>query len=124
MQGLSQKILPSNETPELRAASQLKIGFDPIYFCEFFEGKQVLQLQGKESKEFIHGIYRFNEFVGFVYLGNKFSLVDVAKLCEVYMPKHLCFLDDYVDKYWDEIWYWKFCESQYAFVYQSVIKKI
>lgn len=121
---LNQKILPANETPELKELSLKKIGFDPLYFCEFFEGKKILQIYGEESKEYIHGIYRYDEFCGFVYLGEKLSWKEVAEIADFYFPKHLCYLQDYVNKFWGKIWYWEFDQNQYAFIYQRVVKKI
>lgn len=92
----------------------------PLFMCEFFEGFEVLQTQGHESKEYIWGIYFSNQYCGHIYFGEKYTATQVARICIGIMPPHWDQIEEYVNTKGD-IWYTKMHPSQYAWIYERVI---
>lgn len=117
-------LLPNPENPLLSEMLQKRIGFSPLVICDFYEGFEVLQIYGNESKEYIFGNYWNGNFVGFIYLGDKWDLKKVTEICEIYMPKKWDEIWDYHIKYGDKIWYHKYPNSHYAFVMEKTLKKL
>lgn len=101
-----------------------QIGFSPMFFCEFFQGMEVLQMRGNESKEYIFGIYWSRRLVGHCYFGERYTVADLIKLVGTYMPPTIEELKEYDLKYGSDIWYCKFHPSQYAWIYDRVITPI
>lgn len=125
MQFPKHKTLPNPENPFLQELQQKQIGFSPLVFCEFFQGMEVLQIYGEESKEYLFAIYFSGKLVGHVYYGQKYSDAELAILKKNLIPPTWDQIFDYVKKT-SGIWYSKFDQSQYAFVLQEVnlLKKI
>lgn len=117
-------LLPNTENPLLSMLNQKSIGFSPLVFCEFYQGFQVLQIQGIETKEYIFGNYFNGKYSGHIYFGDVLSQTEVAKICELYMPKYWHQIKDYVILHCEKTWYYKFHQSQYAFVLENVLQKV
>lgn len=96
----------------------------PMFFCEFFQGMEVLQMRGNKSKESIFGIYWSGRLVGHCYFGEIYTVADLIKLVGTYMPPTIEELKEYDLKYGSDIWYCKFHPSQYAWIYDRVITLI
>lgn len=108
----------------LQQLHQKRIGFSPFVFCEFFQGMDVLQIYGHNSGEYFFGIYdSAGNYIGHVYFGSKFNQEAVAKICNICMPKKYYDVWEYVKNHSD-VSYYKFDKSQYAFVLESVLKKV
>ena len=119
------KILPADKSSWLSAALEQKLlEFSPYTICEFYQGFDVLQLYGNESKEYIFGNYFNGKYCGYIYLGDKYSLEEVSKICEIYMPKNWKDVSEYHLKFSSEIWYNKLKPSQYAWIFNKVLQKI
>ena len=118
------QLLPNTENPLLSDMLQKRIGFSPLVLCEFYEGFEVLQIQGNESKEYFFGNYFNGKYCGHIYFGEKYTQIEAAKLCNKFMPKNWDQIQQYVNDYGSEVWYWKFHQSQYAFLLQNVLQKI
>jgi hypothetical protein len=117
-------ILPADKDSWLsKEVNQKLIEFTPFAMCSFYEGFQVLQIQGIESQEYFFGNYFNGEYKGYIYLGTKFSQLDAAKVCELYMPKKWDEIFEYFKKYGDKIYYSKYPDSQYAWIFKKILKK-
>lgn len=117
-------LLPNSENPMLKMLHQKSIGFSPLVFCEFYQGFQVLQIQGIKTGEYIFGNYFNGEYCGHIYLGTDLNQTEVAKKCEKFMPKKWSEINEYVIKHCEKIHYWKFHPTQYAFVLENVLQKL
>lgn len=118
-------ILPADKDSWLaKAVDQKLLEFTPYSFCSFYKGFTVLQIQGIQSKEYFFGNYFNGKYCGCIYPGEKFSQLQAAKICEIYMPKTLEELEDYKLKYCEEIWYINFPISQYAWIYNRVLTEV
>ncbi len=116
----------SKQTPEAQKAAlqglQIKKQQDfPLFMCEFFEGFEVLQTQGIESKEYIWGIYFGNKYCGHIYLGDRWTPTGIAQICKKVMPPTWNEIDDYVFERFGKTWYWKMHPDQYSWIYEKVI---
>lgn len=117
-------ILPADGNhPLFVDAYQKKIGFSPLPFCEFFQGMEVLQIFGEETKEYIYALYVSGRLVGAVYFGDLYDDKEIAQLKKHYFPPTWEEIEEYV-KLKDGVWYSKMHPSQYAFVFDKVLKKI
>ena len=117
-------LVPGSGEEFLQQLRQKSIGFSPYVFCEFFQGMNVLQVYGHKSGEFFFGIYDpVGDYIGQLYFGSKFKLEEVAKICQICMPKKFNELSDFVKKNVD-VSYYKFDQSQYAFVLEQVLQKV
>ena len=117
-------ILPANgDHPLFKDLHQKRIGFSPLVFCEFFQGMDVLQIYGEATKEYIFALYFAGNLVGHVYFGDKFTDADILKIKRNYFPPTWGSIQEYVNNTSD-VWYYKFAPSQYAFVFDRVLKKI
>jgi hypothetical protein len=111
--------------PFFQELHQKRIGFSPLVFCEFFQGMEVLQIYGEESKEYFFAIYFSGNLIGHIYLGDTFSDEDLATIKDKYFPPTWDQIYEYV-KTTSGVWYHKCEPSQYAFVLQepNIVKKI
>lgn len=108
----------NRNNPLFKKLYQKRIGFSPLLFCEFFQGMDVLQIYGEESKEYFFAIYFSGNLVGHIYFGEKFSNTDLARIIEKYFPPTWDQIYDYV-KNNSGVWYYKFDSTQYAYVLQE-----
>lgn len=99
------------------------IGFTPMAFCDFFENLNVIQTYSEKHKEYIQGIYFQGKLVGHIYLGSKYTDLQILEIVEKKMPKEYDQMLDYV-KDNANISYCKYDHSHYAFVYENIIKKV
>ncbi|WP_018676098.1 hypothetical protein [Riemerella columbina] len=99
------------------------IGLVPLSICEFFSEMYVIQLQSRETKEYIYGIYLNNKLVGHCYFGTKYTYTHQLKIINEYMPPEYDQAKEYSLKH-SNIWYSYFAPEQYAWIYQKVITKI
>lgn len=120
------KILPNNEDAlkAVRGKTIKKLEFSPLFFCEFFEGMEVLQLQGQNSKEYLYGLYWSGKLVGHCYFGELYSQKEVTALIKKYMPPTYDELHEYYKNFGDEIWYYKHSSTAYAWIYEQVLQKV
>ncbi|WP_312750521.1 hypothetical protein [Epilithonimonas hominis] len=117
-------ILPdSGDHTLFKELHQKRIGFSPLVFCEFFQGMDVLQIQGAISKEYIFALYFSGKLIGHAYFGSIFSEEDILQIKRLYFPPTWDQLQEYVNKTSD-VWYYKFAPEQYAFVLNKVLQKI
>ena len=112
-----------NQKKALANLQQKKQDDVPLFMCEFFEGFEVLQTQGHNSKEYIFGIYFSNQYCGHIYFGEQFSQKQVADMCADIMPKNWNQISDYVHKKFGKVSYWKMAPEQYSWIYERVITK-
>ncbi|MFL9835009.1 hypothetical protein [Chryseobacterium terrae] len=118
------KILPANgDHPLFAEAYRKRIGFSPLTFCEFFQGMDVLQVMGEETKEYIYGLYFGGRLVGTAYFGNLYSDEMLLKIKKEFFPTNWEDIQKYVREK-SGVWYAKMHPSQYAFVFDKVLKKI
>lgn len=108
----------------LQGKEMRRIDFAPMFFCEFFQGMEIIQMQGKASKEYIFGIYWSGRLVGHCYFEDTYTLEEIAQRVKAYMPPSLNQLKKFVKKYSDDIWYHKFDVSQYAWIYDRVVTRV
>lgn len=113
---------PADMLRSLHGTGQKLICFNPMFFCEFFEGMDVLQVYGEESKEYIFGLYFSGKYCGHVYFGEKFTQEKLAEICSVLMPPTWDKIQEYVNNC-AGVWYYKYDQSQYAWIYEKVITK-
>lgn len=118
-------IIPDTENNLLQELNKNMNSFSPLVFCEFFQGMEVLQIYGEETKEYIFAHYFSGKLVGHTYLGSYFTESEIGTLKRNYFPPTLDMVDEYVKKT-DGIWYYKYDQSQYAFVLQQpcVLQKL
>lgn len=114
---------PGADNPLFRDAAVRQIGFSPLTFCEFFQGMDVLQLMGEETKQYVFGLYWAGRLVGTVYFGDLYTKDQVLALEKEFFPPTWDEIGKYV-KSKDGVWYSKMHPSQYAFVFENVLKKI
>ena len=96
----------------------------PLFMCEFFEGFEVLQTQGIKSGEYLFGIYFRNQLCGHIYFGDRWTQPQAAQICKDIMPPTWQQIEEYVILKCEKAHYWKMDQSQYAWIYERVIKKI
>lgn len=102
-----------------------RIGFSPIAISDFFEGVEVLLVEGRKSNEIIYGLYSSGEYCGHMYFGNRWNYQDLAKICTELMPPRLSQLSEYHIKNADKVKsYYTLELCHYAWIYQRVIEKI
>lgn len=117
-------ILPADaDHPLFKEAEQKCIGFSPLPFCEFFQGMDVLQMYGEDTGEYIYGLYIGGRLVGTVYYGHLYTEIQVAQLQKHYLPKDWENIPEFVLEK-KGVKYCKMASSQYAFVFDRVLKKI
>lgn len=117
-------ILPADAAhPLFKEMEQKKIGFSPFVFCEFFQGMEVLQVKGEETKEYVYGIYAGGRLVGTVYFGDLYNEEQLLKIKQNFFPPTWDEIQNYVNSI-SGVWYAKMHPSQYAFVFDKVLKKI
>lgn len=114
---------PDAEHPLFRDAYQKRIGFSPLPFCEFFQGMDVLQIMGEETKEYIYALYFAGRLVGTAYFGDLYDEDQLLRIKKEFFPPTWEEIYDYV-KEKSGVWYYKMHPSQYAFVFDKVLKKI
>ena len=102
-----------------------RIGFFPIAISDFFEGVEVLVVEGRKSGEYIYGLYSAGEYCGHMYFGNRWNYQDLAKICTDLMPPRLSQLSEYHIKNADKVKTYGTLElCHYAWIYQRVIEKV
>ncbi|AQY21467.1 hypothetical protein [Riemerella anatipestifer] len=99
------------------------IEFAPMFFCEFFEGLDVMQIYSEKTKEYLFGIYAAGRLVGHCYFGDKYTPKQLADIADCYLPKKYDEMKEYRLKHTD-IWYHKPKPSQYAWIYENILEKI
>ncbi len=99
------------------------VGLSPLVFCEFFQGMEVIQMQGKKSKECIFGVYFNNNKVGHIYLGGVYNRFEVRALSDKYLPPHMDELKQYVRRS-KGVWYYQYPGEKYVWVMNKVLKKL
>ena len=114
---------PGEDHPLFLDAAKKGIGFSPFVFCEFFQGMEVLQLLGEETKEYIFGLYHGGRLVGTVYFGDLYTKEQLLRLEQEFFPATWDEIPEY-EKEKSGVWYAKMHPSQYAFVFDKVLKKI
>lgn len=102
---------------------QKLLEFKPYAICSAYQGFEVVQIQGIESKEFFFGNYFNGKFTGYIYCGEMFTQKEAFLVCQEYLPDHLEDLDEYDEIYRDKIWYLKLPSSQYAWICEKVLLK-
>ncbi|WP_278380964.1 hypothetical protein [Chryseobacterium arthrosphaerae] len=107
-----------------KALEQKLIEFTPYTLCSFYKGFTVLQMYGEESKEYFFGNYFNGKYCGYIYVGNVFSQLEAASVCEQLMPKDLSELKKCIIENCEKVSYSHFPMSQYAWIYDRVISKI
>lgn len=101
------------------------IGFDPMFFSNFFIGMKVVQMKGIKSEESVMLVYDMCDFLcGHFYWGKKYDCQQISKLIKDFAPNKLSELEDFSKKNSDQIIYFKMEENQYLWIYQNAIKKI
>jgi len=117
-------ILPADgDHPLFKEAEQKGIGFSPLPFCEFFQGMEVLELYGEETVQYVFGVYACGRLVGALYFGDLYNDKNIAQIKKHYLPKTWDEIDEYVQTKVG-VKYKKMHPSQYAFVFEKVLKKI
>jgi len=114
---------PKGDNPIFNEMYQKKIDFHPLPFCEFFQGMDVLQIYGQETKEYIYALYFNSRLVGHVYHGDLYSEKQILQIKEQFFPPTWEEIQNYVNET-SGVWYAKMHQSQYAFVFDRVLKKI
>ena len=118
------RILPADgDHPLFRELHQKRIGFSPLIFCEFFQGMDVLQMYGEATREYIFALYFGGKLTGHAYFGDKLTDADILKIKSKYFPPTWESIQEYVNNTSD-VWYYKFAPSQYAWVYEKLLKKV
>lgn len=120
-----EKTKTSNELAKskLKGLQPKKSGEVSLFFCEFFEGMEVLQIQGKETGEFIFGLYFSGKLTGHCYFGEMFTPEEVLERVQVLFPPNFNELQKYVDQNDGVICYHHFAPSQYAWIYERILEK-
>jgi hypothetical protein len=116
-------LLQNPENPLFNDWEEKQIGFSPLVFCEFFQGMEVLQVYGEQTKEYVFALYFSGKLVGHAYFGKKLTLEDIMKIQKKYFPPTWDRIQEYVKKTSD-VWYYQYHPSQYAFVMEKVLKKL
>lgn len=119
-------IIEDNEIAKknLRGKEIKRIEFAPMFYCEFFEGMEVIQMQSKKTNEYVFGIYWCCRLVGHCYFGNLYDANRLQEIIRAYMPPTLEDVGKYDLEFGSEIWYYRYTAQQYAWIYQNVITKI
>lgn len=107
-----------------KAVDQKLLESTSYSICSFYEGFTVLQIFGEESKEYFFGNYFNGRYCGHIYMGRKFTQVEVAAACNIYMPPELKDLHEYELKFGDKVWYHVYTEDQYAWIFNQVVTKV
>lgn len=100
-----------------------KSGDHPLFLCEFFEGMDVLQIQGIATGEFLFGMYFSGKLCGHVYFGENFTAEQATEVSKTFLPPTWDDIQNYVDDHDGVIWYHKFAPSQYAWIYERILEK-
>ena len=116
-------LLKNNENPLWADMEQKQLGFSPLVMCEFFEGMDVLQIYGHESKEYIFALYFNEKLCGHCYFGTVYTEKQIQNIKARFFPPTWNQIFEYV-KNTSGVWYSKFDQSQYAFVMEKVVQKI
>lgn len=103
---------------------QQLLEFQPQVICTAYQGFEVLQIQGLDSKEYWFGNYFKGKYCGYIYWGDKFTHKQSFVVCKEYMPPHLDLLDEYDEKYGHKIWYKKIDTAEYAWLCEKLLVKI
>lgn len=116
---------PDNTHPLFEEMSRKRIGFSPLPFCEFFQGMEVLQIKGEETKEYVFALYAGGRLVGTVYFGDLYSDEQLLQIKQKFFPPTWDEIQNYVNEI-SGVWYYKMHPSQYAFVLENpnILKKI
>lgn len=97
---------------------------DGNVISDFFEGIEVLMLHYSKHKEDIFASYFNGKYVGFTYLGERYTSEEIYKLCDKYFPKKWDDIQDYVNRLGSgEIFYHKLENHHYTFIANRVIIK-
>jgi len=114
---------PEADHPLFKDAYQKRIGFSPLVFCEFFQGMDVLQLYGEKKKEYVYGLYMRGRLVGTVYFGDLYSDEEILQLKKYFFPEDWDDIKKYVRSK-EGVQYYKMHPSQYAFVFDKLLKRL
>lgn len=106
-----------------QAQAQKRIDFSPFNICEFFTDMEVLQIFGEETKEYVFGLYKSGLLIGTAYFGSLYSDKDLLQIKREFIPEKWDDIPNYV-KEKSGVWYYKFHQSQYAWIYDRVLTKI
>lgn len=118
-------ILPADQDSWFsKSIEQKLLEFTPYSMCSFYAGFTILQVYGEESKEYFFGNYFNGEYCGCIYSGDKFTHLEVAKICEVFMPKKIEDLKQYIIDFGDKVWYYQPPLEQYAWIFNRVLIKL
>ncbi|WP_313091880.1 hypothetical protein [Chryseobacterium flavum] len=79
---------------------------DPLPLNLSFLGLDVLGVHLKKSNEWLYGIYRENNYLGFLYEGSNMSKEDQAKYARRLIPEKLDTLDYFKKEYSGKIGYY------------------
>ncbi len=111
--------------PLFREMQQKQLGFSPLVFCDFFQGMDVLQIYGEETKQYFFAIYFSGKLIGHIYDGDMFTDEELVGIKEKYFPPLWNMIDEFVNST-TGAWYRKWDQSQYAFVLQNpnIIKMV
>lgn len=116
---------PDNTHPLFEEMNRKNIGFSPLVLCEFFQGMEVLQVMGEETKEYMYAIYFSGRLVGSVYFGVLYTEDQQVRIKKEFFPPTWDEIQNYVNNI-SGVWYYKLHPSQYAFVLENpnILKKI
>ena len=81
-----------------------------------FLGLDVLGIHLKKSDEWLYGIYRENNLLGFLYEGDGMSKEDQAKYARKLIPEKLDTLNYFKRTYQGKVGYYKSIAETYSFV--------
>lgn len=106
-----------------QAQAQKRIDFSPFNICEFFTDMEVLQIFGEATKEYVYALYKGGHLVGTAYFGTLYKDKDLLNIKKEFIPEKLDDIGKYV-KEKSGVWYAKFHQSQYAWIYDRVLTKV
>ncbi len=117
-------IIRDPQNPIWNEIEQKKLEYSPLVMCSFFQGMDVLQLYGLESKEYIYGVYFAGRLRGTLYFGDLCTEEQIFEIKRDYFPENWEDIYEYV-KEKSDVWYCKLDPSNYAFVLENpnILKK-